>query len=529
MNVLSLKNTIWVVVLNLIIASGFYFDNVDSGYSVLASDVHSIVPIAQKFDNPELFKQDLFLNTLDNVKYYTPFFVQPLRFFAKITNHNYLQALNLFGFVAHFLFGILWFLLFYRFTPNFWLALILSVLIRGLVWLPGYEIWGITDLWSIMPRTIYITLMPLPFLLVSFTNKYKLFLSAFFIGLVFNFHPITGLGGIIIYLSLILLFYFFFKKKVKLSINKLPFILVFIVIGMMPFMITYFTKTEVAADYDVDLYKKALLKRIPPRFENPFLYLKEWVAFKTLFFIAPLALYIIVSLNNKLEFKKAKLLLIITFAILFLSSISVYVENFANSFFNLNLRMAFQFIRLQKLAILPSYFAIAFLLIRLKDKKYYLPIFFAIFFLVLTVSKSSVLSGTPIIGDDIFRSILPNSISLIKAEKENYNDMDRMMEYISNNTHQDDVFYGSPIIRSASKRSVVMDYKGASAIIEGNPKQFMQWYNDKAEYKKLDSELERTIFLKKKNVNYILTKRDRSKNVQLVHQVNEFKLYKIND
>ena len=529
MNALSLKNTIWVVLLNLIIASGFYYDNVDSGYSVLASDVHSIVPIAQKFDNPELFKHDLFLNTLDNVKYYTPFFVQPLRFFAKFTNYNYLQALNLFGFAAHFLFGILWFLLFYRFTRSFWLALIMSILIRGLVWLPGYEIWGITDLWSIMPRTIYITLMPLPFLLASYANTFKLFLSAFFIGLVFNFHPITGLGGIIIYLSFITLFYYLFKDKVRLSIKKLPIILLFIVLGMMPFIITYFTKTEIAADYDIDLYKKALLKRIPPRFENPLSYLKEWVAFKTLFFMLPLMLYLIVSLKDKVEFKKAKLLLIITFTVLFLSSISVYVESFANSLFNLNLRMAFQFIRLQKLAILPSYFAIAFLLVKLKDKKYFLPIFFTIFLLVLTVSKSSSFKGIPIIGDDIFKSILPNSISLVKTNKENYKDIDKMMEFISNNTHQDDVFYGSPIIRSASKRSVVLDYKGASAIIEGNPKQFMQWYQDKAEYKKLKSELERTTFLKNRNVNYILTKRDKSHNVQLIHQVNELKLYKIND
>lgn len=526
---MSLKNIIWVVLLNLIIAAGFYLDNKDSGYSTLASDVHTIIPIAQKFDNPELFKHDLFLNNLDNVKYYTPFFVQPLRFLAKFTNYNYLNAINLFGFIAHIIFGILWFLLFYRFTSSFWVALIMSVFIRGLVWLPGNEMWGISELWTIMPRTIYIAVMPIPFLLVSSFNKYKLFLSAFFIGLVFNFHPITGLGGILIYLTLIILFYLFFRNEVKISFKQVPVVLLFIILGMMPFIITYFSKTEIAADYDMDLYKKALLKRIPPYFENPFMFFKQWFALKSLLFVVPLVLFFVVSLKNKLELKKAKLLVIITLTVLIVSSISIYVENIVNQSFKLNLRMAFQFIRLQKLAILPAYFAMAFLIFKLKERKHLLPVLFMLLILTLSISKSTIFNKVPVVGDDLFRSILPNSTSIVKSQKINYRDVDKMMEYIADNTNQDAVFYGTPLIRSAAKRSVIMDYKGASAIIEGNPKQFIQWYNDKETYKKIKSELGRTNFLKNKNVNYILTQREKTHNVKLVHQVNKYKLYKIND
>ena len=524
MRIIKLKNVLFVVLINLIIALGFYYDNLDSGYSVLASDVHSIIPIAQKFDNPELFKNDLFLNTLDNVKYYTPFFVQPLRFVAKFTHHNYLQALNVSGLITHFLYGILWFLLIFKFTRSFWVSLTISVLIRGLVWLPGYEIWGITDLWSIMPRTIYIALMPIPFLVISYVNKYRLLLSAFFIGLVFNFHPITGLGGIIIYLSLLVVYYYSFREKRKISINIIPVVLLTILAGMLPFVITYFTKTDVVADYDVELYRKAFLQRIPSSFESPLIYLKQWLALKILFFFIPLLIYFIITLNDKNEFKKAKLLLIITFIIILCSSISVYLENVVNSLFNLNLRLAFQFIRLQKLAILPSYFAMAFLLMRVKNKKHFLPTLFIVFVLLLTISKSTKFAGIPLIGDDIFRSILPNSFSIVKNNKENFSAIDEMMEFISKNTNQDDVFFGSPIIRASTKRSVVLDYKGASAIIEGNPKQFIQWYVDTKELESLETEAQRVNFLVSKNVNYILTSKNLNDYASLIHNM---KLYKI--
>lgn len=527
MKIFFTKGGFAIVILNLIIALGFYVENINSGYSVLASDVHNIVPMAQKFDNPDLFKNDLFLNKLDNVKYYTPFFVQPLRGLASLTDFNYLQALNILNLISHFVFGILWFLLFYRFTGNFLVALIISVLIRGLVWLPGFEIWGISNIWTVMPRTLYITLMPIPFLLISGISNIKLLLSAFLVGFIFNFHPITGLGGILLFLLLLLFYSFSFKKKVSVSYKIIPFILLAIILGMLPFIITYFTKTETYVDYDLQLYKKAFLKRIPSSFESPLDYLMQWFKLKTLFFLIPLLLYFFTSFKKKTELKKARILLILTFVIVFLSSISVYIENVVNSLFNLNIRMAFQFIRIQKLAILPAYFAMAFLLLRLKNYKAVLPVFFLTFMLSLSISKTSFFNNKPLLGDDIFRSILPNSLSIVKSSKQKYKDIDVMMEYIADNTNQDDVFFGPPIIRSAAKRSVVLDNKGASVIIEGNPKQFIQWYLDSNKYESLLTQVEKIEFLKNKKVNYILSGRVINSDVELIHQVNKLKLYRI--
>lgn len=156
-----------VLVLNITIAIVYYLDNLNANYSELSSDIQNIIPVAQKFDNPNLFQDDLYVNNLNNVKYYTPFYVQTLRCIAKFTDYNYVQAINVLGLICHLLFGILWFFLLYKFVNNYWVAFLISIILRGVIWLPGLEIWGISDLWTIMPRTVYISLMPIPFLLIS--------------------------------------------------------------------------------------------------------------------------------------------------------------------------------------------------------------------------------------------------------------------------------------------------------------------------------------------------------------------------
>lgn len=522
-NLLSTNNLV-VVLLNVIIAISFYMDQKGTGYSALASDVHSIIPIGQKFDDPELFKSDLFLNSLDNVSYYTPFFVQPMRFFASLFDGDYLQGINLFGTIAHLLFGILWYFLLFKFTRNFWVALCISILLRGIVWLPGNEIWGITDIWSIMPRTIYIALMPLPFILLSATNKWLLLISGLLIGLVFNFHPITGLGGILCYIIFIACYYYFYKDRITVSLKLIPLFLMAIAVGMLPFIVTYFSKTDSAITYDLETYKVAFASRIPAFFEQPLIYLKQWIEIKYLFFILPLLVYFGMTYGSKIENRKARILLIMTMALVFFSSISSSIESMVNSVFNLNIRIAYQFIRLQKLAILPSYFAMAFLLLKLSKPKLIGVV--SLFIVTLTVSKASVFNRLPLVGDDILRSILPNNLSIVKKDIIDNSATDNMMAFIAENTKVNDVFYGPPIIRGAAKRSVVLDYKGSSVIVEGNPKQFITWYKEFTALKELEHP-DKVDFLKTKGVDYIVTTDLILEKVDLIHKEKALKLYKI--
>ena len=101
-----------------------------------------------------------------------------------------------------------------------------------------------------------------------------------------------------------------------------------------------------------------------------------------------------------------------------------------------------------------------------------------------------------------------------------------MLTYIKQNTLKSDVFYGSFMIRSACKRSVVLDGKGASMLIEGNPVQFIQWFQELNQYNLL-SEKDKISYLKsKKGVTHIVSKDSLDVNqTKLIHQEGNIKLY----
>ncbi len=523
------KQFLLVYVINIVIAIAYYVDNLETYYSELSSDIQNIIPVAQKFDDPELFKYDLFVNDIDNVRYYTPFYVQPLRFIAKFTNYDYVQAINVLGLICHLLFGILWFYLIYKFINHFWIALFLSIIIRGIVWLPGLEIWGISDLWTIMPRTVYITLMPIPFLFL--TNKLnKLFISSFLIGLVFNFHPITGLGGILLYLSFLILSAIYFNYKNLINVKNIALMLFFLCIGMLPFMLTYFGKTSSSITYDINEFNAAFNNRIASFFSEPLNFLKLWLRFKTLFFAIPLLLYLWVSRKNNIEFKKAKLLIILSMVLVIIPTLSVPIERFLNSVMGLNLRLSFQLIRMQKVAILPGVFAIGLLLnhVMINHKKInkYMPHFVALYVIMLVFNKNQLFNSVPFMGDDISRFILPNNLSAFSGFGNEKRSSDHMAEYITKNTPKDALLFANFFYRGASKRSVILDGKGASMVIEGNPARLIQWNRQKQTYLSLNTDAERITYLKSLGVDYIVS-RTPIPNLQKRHQVGTEILYKI--
>ena len=164
-----------------------------------------------KLDNPNSFKNDLYLSDSKDVEYYTPFYVQSLRYLSKITNGDYIEALNILGFITHLIYGMSWFLLFYTLKKDYWLAIISSLLIRGVVWPPGGELLGISELWTIMPRTVFFALVPLPFIAYVYLKKYTIIISGFLLGFILNFHPLSGIGIIVVYFSIFILHNYYQK------------------------------------------------------------------------------------------------------------------------------------------------------------------------------------------------------------------------------------------------------------------------------------------------------------------------------
>ncbi|QYS91340.1 hypothetical protein JJC04_00215 [Flavobacterium covae] len=182
----------FVVFFNLMIASGFYWQQKEATVLDLSSDLANIIPICKKIDDPSLFSKDLFLADIKDVEYYTPFYVETLRFIAKFVDHDYIKALNILGLITHFMFGILWYLAFLKMYRFSWIAFLMSILVRGIVWPPGGELLGISELWTIMPRTLFQAFLPLPFLIYTYQKKRENINSFFIFGDYFQFSSYFG-------------------------------------------------------------------------------------------------------------------------------------------------------------------------------------------------------------------------------------------------------------------------------------------------------------------------------------------------
>lgn len=523
------KLLLFVVGFNLLIALGYYFENLGVGFSELSTDSQNAIPVCYKIDNPNLFQDDLYLNDLDNVKYYTPFYIETVRFFSKICSGDYIAGVNLLSTILHFFYGVLWFWAFYVFLKNdFWVSFLLSLIVRGIVWLPGYEIWGISDLWTIMPRTLYITFLPLPFLfLQKLTNKTFL-IACFIIGLIFNFHPITGIGGILLFVGIVSGFLVFNREY--FNIKTLSLGIIFLILGMLPFLLTYFTKTESTINYDLDEYAQAFNARIPSFFTDIKRYNLQWMKPKTLFYILPIIGVFVLSFY-RVKFKKTFWIILIAFIfVMVFPVLSILIERYLNENFEKNLRMSFQLVRAQKVMIVLGLFALGLLLVEFSKKmKIKLKAFFVLFFVLLIgLSKLSFFDNVPFFSDDISRTIFPVYSEIFEKSEEKLKPIDKMATYVKNNTSQEALFADYFILRSAAERSVVFDGKGASMLIEGNPIQFIKWHKDLMELRSKNSFKDSLEFYKHKGVDYLIFKKKRDlMELQFIHKEEGLFLYKL--
>jgi hypothetical protein len=527
------RKHIIVILLNICIAFGYYLGNLSSNETHLSSDLHNIIPVCLKMDDPSLFTKDLFCNDINNVKYYTPFYIETVRFLAKLTDGNYVQAINILTFICHILFGLLWYFLLFRITKIFWIAFFVSIFMRGIIWIPGYEYWGISDMWSLLPRVVYYAVLPVPFLVLNFKSNIKLYIAALLAGLLFNFHPITGLGGVLLFLSYVLLHSYYEKKQFKniFSIkNSIVILLAFA--GMLPFFLTYFTNVSATTHYDLGLYQEALGIKFSSFLSEPTTFWKQWITLKYGIYSLPIILFSVYGFlrGNKTDKIRRNYLLILSFILLFLPNLVTYLELAINSAFDLNIRMSFQLVRIQKLFILAFFFAVLFILdilYRNERFKQLFPFVIGGFLLLLVVSKQETFDKFPMVSNDIMRRVLPNSLSIGNIKNGNKSDdLNEVLKFIREKTPKDALFFAPDIGRSGGKRSVVLDSKGANMLIEGSPKRFVQWYEDYKALNNLPTRLQANQFLRDYGVEYVLIYIDLPE-FELLFQKGTWRLYKV--
>ena len=524
------KNHFLIVFLfNLILASAFYIEGLKSDVTAISGDLANIIPICKKIDNPSLYTNDLYLDNLENVKYYTPFYIQTLRFVAKFTFYDYVQALNVLGFFTHILYGLLWFSLFYTLSKDFWLAFIFSVFFRGIIWPPGMELFGISDIWTIMPRTLFVALIPIPFLLFIYLKDKLLFLAPLVLGLLVNFHPISGVGCVLLYISIFLGHSYFENKILKKDFFiKFSLYLILILIGMLPYLLSYFTNVKFSVLVNQNLFNEAFRARIDGIFFDGFLFFKSWFKPVTYFFgTGLLAYYFIDSSKGK---KKFKIIFVTILLLLVVFNALPFLENSINNYFKTNLRFSFQLIRAQKFVMILMQIATFLLLVEMAKKfkiTNKLKIAFCIGYLFLiSLSTAPIVNKLPLLGEDITTYIYPNNLKFFPIPQIENKALLDVYNYVNQNLPLDAVFYTKDIFfRTATNRAEVLDFHAAGMLIEGNQKAYTDLFFTLKKFK-ICNELDKIKILKTKKVNFIIDK-TKWTTLELVFKNSEFYIYKL--
>ena len=522
------KRIMIVISVNLLIAVGFYYDGIHSNITDISSDLANIIPICKKLDNPNLYQNDLYLSEIEDVEYYTPLYVQSLRFFANFTSGDYLQALNFLSFLTHLLYGVLWFLFFYALRKDYIWALVFSIFFRGVLWPPGGELLGISGLWTIMPRTVFIAVAPLPFLLYSYVPKYRVALSALVLGLLLQIHPISGVGLIVAYFSWYTFHHYFTNQPIRKYLSHFAVGAIWCFIGMLPYLFTYISNISTDVKVDDQLFEFAFRRRISDIFIDPVLFIQSW--HRPIFYflvICTCFFYFVDRSRNKYHFK----IIVCSALMVFLTANSfIYIENCYNEVFDKRLRMAFQLIRYQKFILvifqIALYILIADLFTRLQLSKMYKNILLSMFSLLIILATLPLFSSVPLLGDDLMTSIMPKVVQVNPLNNTtDKSDLYEIISFINENTPKDAVFVGSYLIRAGADRSVQFDSKGAGMLIEGNLKKFVNWYLDEKMLNSLPIS-QKIIYLKSFNVDYVVT--DDDWNISPTYVAGKLKLYKLN-
>ena len=523
------KHYLVVVIFNFLLALAFYIQGLSANVTDISGDLANIIPVCKKIDNPALFISDIYLDPIENVKYYTPFYVQTLRFFARFTNYDYVQALNILGFLTHFLYGLLWFLLFYTIKKDFWLAFIFSIFFRGITWPPGMELLGISDIWTIMPRTIFLTVIPIPYLIFRNSSDKFQYLAALILGLLVNLHPISGVGCILVYVTLYFSHLYFDKNNFgKVKYVKMLSCFSLIIIGMSPYLWSYFVNVKTAAVVNQELFEVAFRARLDPVFFDSLLFLKSWFKPVTCFFVAGFVGFYFIDSSAKKQY--SKIILSSMLVLLVFCNAIMPIENLINITFKTSFRFSFQIIRSQKFVLVLLQIA-TFLFFYELVNKYKITDNIkigvcVIYLLVISLSTAPIINKLALFGEDITTFIFPNCLKFYKVKPVDKLATQQVHDFVNKNTQINDVFYAQDMyFRSATNRAEVLDFHAAGMLIEGNQKAYTDIYLTLIKFQKAN-ESEKISILHSKNVDYIIV-REKWKTLKLVYNNSEYNIYKL--
>jgi hypothetical protein len=483
----SRTSLIFFGIFTLILSAGFFLKGLNANFSSLSGDQLNILTVCVKKDNPDLLQGDLVAGDFNNVKYYIPVFVDLVRL-ASLPDHNYLRGLNILLFFTSLIYIWGWWLLFSVWGDK-WVAAILAFLVRGIMWPPGNEVWGIAGLWTMLPRTLFLAL--LPWVLWGWFQKRqskKARLVIFFAsGVIANVHPISGVGFITALLLADLSWTWMESRNMRAACWRGFQGGLVALLGLSPFIWTYLGVISGMKGVNSSEFYAAVQMRINEIFFDPWLYLSKWAQPKWIVLILlPWAIWFFLVRKKSAEHKPAILALGV-FALTCVATVLLpFLAEAVLNKLGYNVRFAFQLLRNGKYLLIPSIIVMSWVCVwacrqlenyTAKSRKIVVTAGCLILGLTL-VSRHSTFDRVPLLGDDVSRFLWPKWGGQVEAVSDSRVAselaMDGILEWIKTNTSADATFVGPRAIRAGALRAVIHDFAGAGMLIEGNPQAFIE-------------------------------------------------------
>lgn len=472
-----------LLLLSLFISMTFFWEGRTATVSSLSGDQINILTVCIKRDQPSLLQQDMIVGDPRNVAYYTPWFVDTVRWFSG-QEHDYYKGLNRLLFLTSLVYFWGWWLLFSRWG-NPIVAGLLAFLARGIMWPPGNELWGIAGLWTMLPRTLFLAAVPwvLWLWLLGRRSVWSWALACLGCGLLANLHPISGATLAVGFLLAEFAVSWQQWGSLRKALVRTLVAMLLVFAGMLPFVLTYLSGVGTTAGIDPAEYTQALHMRINKLFFDPWLYIgkwfrPKWIAITWLPWVALLFL-------RKEELRPIRPVLTLMAAIV-VGCLSIILLPFqlekVLGHLGIHTPIAFQFIRGGKYLLIPSFVITSIVIsalcrrleIRVQRPGRLWLCVLAGGLGVTLAARLPVFDNVPFLGDDVCRMLWPFTTYQDEKARHSLQGLETVSKWIRENTDSDAKFVGPREIRIAACRPVIHDWSGAGMLIEGNPKAFIE-------------------------------------------------------
>ncbi|MGC8667528.1 MAG: hypothetical protein ACP5VE_05375 [Chthonomonadales bacterium] len=467
---------------SIALSVGFYLDGMHAQWSALSGDQINILTICAAQDHPGMMEGDEIAGRPGILNYYIPFFVRLVRL-ASLPDHNYLRGLNLLLFATSIAYLWGWWLLFRQWAPPV-VAGLCAFLVRGIVWLPGNEVWGIAGIWSMLPRTLFLAMVPwvLLFWLWGRTSDGRWYACALVAGCLVNVHPISGLAFVGGLLAAEAAYSAGEGRSLSAVARRMAGGAAASAAGMAPYVWVYFNSRGSLHGVSSAELDAALAMRITSRLRSAREYLKDWVRPKVLFLVVAPWIAVWFALGDDRTSRRPFLLALASLAAgcLLVAFGSVGLERLLAAV-SIRTHMAYELIRGAKYVLLPSYLVAVVALGRWtaaigrtrRGREALVGIVWVVLMLTL-FSRQPVFNRVPILQDDAVRMLWPDCVPppfLYGWEKKT---MDPALAWIRRNTPPGSRFVGPSAIRPACLRPVIHDWAASTMLVQGDPVGFVQ-------------------------------------------------------